>query len=154
MWSVYGPAPAVPGATVYGMTDETYRSQVITGLGDAQEAVDEWLLKLAAGALAIAIGFVRTEGRPSAAWALVASWVLLAGCVLCVVFSFRVSRNAFREALRQADDPTDPERLYRETPGGRDTVTTERLNDVALLLFVVGMICLGYFTATNIGNLR
>jgi hypothetical protein len=144
----------VPGATLYGMTDETYRSQLTRGLDDAQESLDEWLLKLGAGALAIALGFVRTNGDPEAAWALFVSWGCLTGCVLCVVYSFRTSRDAFRDALRQADDQMDPERLYRETPGGHSSKRTERLNNWALVFFVAGIISLGYFMAANLGELR
>ena len=150
-----GPAADGCGVTLPSMEQlAKYREALIRGREIAARTFDDWLIKLSAGALAIALGFVRTTAAPRAPWALVVSWVLFTLGLALMLISFRTSSASFTKALKQAADQLDPERLWRETPGGRQVAATTALTYASGVCFVCGVFALGYFVIVNLENLR
>jgi hypothetical protein len=131
-----------------------YRETLVRGREAACRSFDEWLMKLSAGALAIALGFVRTTQPASEKWALITSWVLFALGLALMLASFRTSHASFETALKQTADVLDPERIWRETPGRRQTSATTLLTYGSAASFLCGVSMLGYFVVKNLENLR
>jgi magnesium-transporting ATPase (P-type) len=133
-----------------------YRDILIRGRECAVRSFDDWLMKLSAGALAIALGLVRAgPGQPPREqWTLVVSWMLFTLALALMLASFRTSHAAFTSALTQTADALDPSRPWRETPGGIYTKATTALTYISGVCFLLGVVALGYFTTANLGSLR
>jgi hypothetical protein len=131
-----------------------YRETLLRGREAASRSFDDWLVKLSAGALAIALGFVRTTSPAREQWALVASWVLLTVGLALMLASFRTSLASFTTALKQGADSLKPERLWQEKPGGFWRVVTDTLTYASAVCVIAGVSVLGYFVTVNLENLR
>lgn len=139
-----------------GMSDDgrsQYRQALIDSSNVALDAFDAAILKLSAGALALALGFVRTP-QPIAPELLFGAWAALALSMLCTLRSFLASHDAHRRALIQLDDQLQPERIYQELAGGIDSARTSRLNRWAFGLFTSGILLLAAFVGVNLEHLK
>ena len=126
-----------------------YRKFLVTAEQKSQEDFDKAVLTLSGGALGISFTFLKdvVGTNPIAEPAfLISSWLLWAGSIFCVLFSYFLSHLSLRRAISQVDDKT----IYRQKPGGNWATWTAWLNISGAILFVLGVFALTYFASSNV----
>jgi hypothetical protein len=137
------------------VTDEFadgYRAAICEGRDAAQDAYDKAILTVSGGALAVALGLVKTEGAPNSKWLLAVACTLFAASLLSIIYSFKVSRHGFDAQLAALDKRIDVEAVRRMDPGGEYSGFTEFLNNTAFLWLVLGIAALATFVIENLGR--
>ncbi len=128
---------------------QQYRTLLITGEQEAQEAYDKAVLSLSGGALGISFAFVRdiVGTQPLVQTdLLLTSWVAWGISATLVLVSFYVSKLAFKKALQQVD----ADQIYTQHPGGVFDRLTTVLNVLSGLLFLAGVLSIVSFVYYNL----
>jgi hypothetical protein len=130
---------------------DAYRESLIKCLLAQSEQWDKTILWMASGALAISLAFIKEMVSPESminVKLLGGAWACLILSLLCVLVSFYTSMLAMRKAIRQLDDKD----LYLQTPGGWADRITNVLNPGAGALLLAGLVCLVWFSYSNLKN--
>ena len=125
-----------------------YRELLITAEQKAQEDFDKTVLALSGGALGISFAFVKdiVGTQPwEQSWALLVAWTAWTISVACVLASYYFSQQSLRHGIKQVD----AEEIYDQAPGGSYSKITNILNALGGTLFLIGVISIIYFAATN-----
>lgn len=146
------PSRAVSSAVVTDEFDDGYRTAICEGRDAAQDAYDKSILTVAGGALAVALGFVKTGGPPDSKWLLAVACALFAISLLSIIYSFKASRHSFDAQLAALDNRVDSEAVRRMRPGGKHSGLTEFLNTTAFVCLVFGIAALATFVIGNLGR--
>lgn len=126
----------------------TYRETLLGIQEKMQASYDKAVIALSGGALGLSFTFLKEVANREALIAthwLLASWVLWAMSVSCILFSFLSSATAMQKAIKQTDEKT----IYIEAAGGLFDRITKLLNVAAGLMFIVGIICIVVFVWRN-----
>lgn len=127
-----------------------YRKSLCDNRDSSQDSYDKAVLTIAAGALALALGFVKPGGP-----VVVAKWLIWTACgcfmasLLTVILSYRLSFYGFTKQIRVVDD-ADANRVHQERAGGRYAWWTECLNWTSFGALVVGIATLATFVIRNL----
>lgn len=127
------------------MTDvdpnESYKAHLRDALLSSSNQFDGSVLTLSSGLLAVSLAFISDVVSIDAAvfrWALLASWIALAGAVLTTMASFMTSQQSTR--LYHDDDEQNGRRWGR---------ATARLNLLSAVLFGFGVVLSVVFVGSN-----
>ncbi len=124
-----------------------YRSLLIEGERKAQEDYDKTIITLSGGALGVSMVFIKDVLGSSIVdinnlqWA----WGCWAASLLCVLFSFFLSQQAFRKAIFQVDD-----RKELKSPGGIFSTLIQIANPLGGVLFLLGVVFIIIFAGSNL----
>ena len=125
-----------------------YRSQLIEAEHAAQASYDRTVLALSGGALGLSITFVDKfigDAVSSGNGLLLASWILWALSLSCILVSHYLSALSMRKALHQLDAGL----IRDEHPGGWFDGATAVLNPIGGALFLTGVVTMILFAATR-----
>lgn len=138
--------------------DDEQRTKYRDGLCDnrdsSQDSYDKAIMTVAAGALGLALGFVKPN--PASAAPIVGKWLIWTACgaftfsLLSVIYSYRLSFQSFTKQIVFVDDPLNRERVYQERPGGWYARLTEFLNWASFWTLLVGIVTLATFVIRNL----
>jgi hypothetical protein len=136
--------------------DDEQRAKYRDGLCDnrdsSQDSYDKAIMTVAAGALGLALGFVKPGGSAP----VVGKWLIWTACgaftfsLLSVIYSYRLSFQSFTKQITFVDDPLNRERIYEESPGGKYAKVTEFLNWASFWTLFVGIVTLATFVIRNL----
>jgi hypothetical protein len=114
---------------------------------------DKWVLTLSGGALGLSITFIEKIAKNPTAetlfW-LEISWTCLILSLLSALLSLVTSQSAIRENRQELDLAHSENRAPRLVFPRRFTWITNKLNWGSLLLFIVGVVFLCFFSFKNI----
>jgi preprotein translocase subunit SecY len=114
-----------------------------------QTQYDTAIMALSGGALGVSMTFLKdivlAKGVHNGV-ALLIAWSCWGASVTCILISFYSSVAAFRKAVDQLDEKT----IYVQKPGGTSDCATKVLNFLAGLFFVLGVIFIVVFAASNL----
>jgi len=134
----------------YQVALREYRAFLISAEQKSQEDYDKTIITLSGGALGVSFAFVKdivgSQSLTQPVWLCVA-WIAWALSVTSVLASFYFSRLALRRTVAKFDK--DLESLYKDTPGGFFTRTTQVLNILGGLLFLTGVVAMIIFVLVS-----
>jgi len=130
------------------------RNRFIASKSEQSKSYDQTILTFSAGAIALSLTFVeKVAPTPICPGLLYTSWSAFGFAVISVIVSFIVSQEAFKNEITALDalwnavnkrETTMPERVVN-----RHTTATRRLNMASGSLFVLGIVFLVLFGASN-----
>jgi hypothetical protein len=136
--------PAVPE------TDRiAYRQYLLDLDTKAQEAYDRTVLALSGGALGVSFAFVKDFLRDAPAQRpglLHVAWFCWVASLAVALAGNYLSTRAMRKALEQVDRGT----FVNEEPGGAYAFVLSGLNAASGLLFLGGLLVMGWFVSLNV----
>jgi len=114
-----------------------------------QSQYDKAIMALSGGALGVSMTFLKdivlAKGVHDGL-ALLTAWSCWGASVTCILVSFYSSVAAHQKAVYQLDEKT----IYVQKPGGMSDCATKILNFSAGTLFVLGVISIVVFAASNL----
>jgi hypothetical protein len=133
----------------FGGSLDEYRVELLRTEQRSQAEFDKTLLTLSGGALGVSFAFVNQflgEEPPVATAALIVAWACWIASLAGVLLSHYFSTLALRKAVRQVDEGT----ILMESVGGRFDKAVAVLNAAGGILFIAGLIAIGYFVTSNL----
>jgi hypothetical protein len=128
-----------------------YRQHLVLAEQQAQHDYDKTVVYLSGGALGISFAFIDKviATKPMASpMLLFAAWLCWGASISSALASYHTSCLALRRAIAQVDSG----RIGSERPGGPSAIVTLILNAVSGSLFLVGLIFMIIFAASNMGG--
>jgi ABC-type multidrug transport system permease subunit len=132
---------------------EEYRKNIAAAEERAQGEFDKTVIALSGGALGISFVFIEKfiKDRPIInSPSLFYAWWAWAISLILVLLSYFCSIRALRRTLRQSYSGA----VYVQRPGGYWSVATEVFNILGAVLFIVGLVLIGYFVRSNLPATR
>jgi hypothetical protein len=114
-----------------------------------QSAYDKAIMALSGGALGVSMTFLKDIVLANGVrngFALLSAWSCWGASVTCILISFYSSVAAHQKAVFQLDEKI----IYVQKPGGMSDRATRILNLSAGMFFVLGMISIVVFAASNL----
>ena len=129
---------------------EKYRDHCVDASHKAQESYDKAILSLSGGGLGVSLVYLkdvigtRALVLPGVLWV---AWITWTFSIVCILLSFFFSKHSLVKAIEQVDGG----RIHSEVPGGNFAKTTERLNVLSGILFLLGVFFMLLFVYKNFG---
>ena len=123
------------------------RRKLIEGEAQASQGFDRTVITLSAAAFALSITFIQLIREVMFPWLLIVAWICFALALMTILTSFLMSQYAFRKQRDMLDNCYEQGGNQEENPL---TKWTERLNCVALVAFMAGVVFFAVFGALNL----
>lgn len=139
--------------TKYEVYLEERKSLISAELEQARH-FDKYILTLAAGTFGLSLLFIRQivpQPETGTVWLLVAAWVAFALSILLTLVSFLLSQLAYRkqrEILEKSYEEDNEQGA--EVSTNKFATCTQFLNWTSMSLFIIGVVFLVIFSATNL----
>jgi hypothetical protein len=147
-----------------GAVSDDHRTTLRVGSEQAQDSYDKAVMSIAAGALGIALGFIKPQGQPVWKGLFLFACACFILSLIAVLYSFWCSRKSFDKELADHDSKTRESYARLEgvekaedacgRPGGGYARVTEFLNVSAGCTLVAGLAALSVFVVKNLGEVN
>ena len=141
------------GEKLYEVYREERRSLIDARYKQSRN-LDKYILTLAAGSFGLSLLFIRQivpDPKSGTIWLLVSAWSAFGASILSTLISFLLSQEAFLKQQKILDKWYKESNEYNHEEIKNEFATwTRRLNYTAMILFVIGVIFLIIFSASNV----